>query len=174
MSRALWIALPFLLVANYFFAVARHEWAHALVATASGSIVVDVHIWPPDGLNLSWMTEITNPSRSLGSLRLQGAMPYLISLLLLLAGLLYLAGAPRRGFLWLNVVLTAVAFPLADLVAGVGAYWFSGNDFYYVFGPGTLMVRVVLSFWLLVLGLQAVWLILRRPGRARERGKRAE
>ncbi len=166
MSRALWIALPLLLVANYFFAVARHEWSHAWVAMASGSLVVDVHIWPPKGWNLSWMTEITNPQRSLASLRLQGALPYLISLFMLLGGLFYLSGlsgAPRRSFLWLNVVLTAVIFPLADLVAGVGAYWLAENDFYYVFGPGTLLLRGVLSFWVLVLGGLAVWLVFRPP-----------
>ena len=155
-----------LLVANYFFMILRHEGCHALVAVAAGSEIVDFHIWPPRGLNLSWITAFSATPRSLASLRLEAAAPYLVSLLLLCGSLWYLTGTRRSGFLKSNIVLTGVVFALADLALGGAGYWVADNDLAYVFGPGTTASRLFASLWVVILaGVSG--LILFHPARRR-------
>ena len=175
MRVRLWLLLPLLLIANYFFAVARHEGAHALVALSSGSVLLDVHIWPPQGWNLSWITHLDPPTRGAASVQFQAALPYLISLLFLLASLYYLSANQRRSdWLWWNVTLTGVIFPLADLAAGTTAYWFADNDFFHIFGSGSNGVRAALSFWVLVLGTVSLWVLHRRRPRSMAPGEGAQ
>ena len=121
----------------------------------------------PQGSTLSSF-KIPDPDPRDGSVPnvLQAALPYLVSLAILAACLLYLGMPRERGFVWLNIVLTGVLFPLADISFGVTAYWFADNDFYYIFGSGSLTARVVLSFWVAVLAVLSFW-IVGRASRAR-------
>jgi hypothetical protein len=126
---------------------------------------VDFHIWPPRGTNLSWITQLDHPARSAASIGFQAALPYLVSIVILAACLFYLSAGRKRDFLWLNVVLTGVLFPLADISFGVAAYWFSDNDFHHIFGSGSLVARAVLTFWVAVLAALSA-LSLGRASRA--------
>jgi len=163
------ILLCALLAANYFFMLVRHEGCHALVALAAGSEIVEFHVWPPRGLNLSWITAFSATPRSSASLRVEAAAPYVASLLLLCGSLWTLAGPRRAGLLRSNVVLTGVIFALADLALGVAGYWVADNDLAWVFGPGTTASRLFASFWVAALaGLSG--LILFHPARRRAEG----
>jgi hypothetical protein len=167
-----WAVLCLLLVANYFFMLVRHEGCHALVAVAAGSEIVDFHVWPPRGLNLSWITAFSATPRSLASLRLEAAAPYLVSLLLLCGSLWYLAEPRRPGFLKSNLVLTGVVFAVADLALGVAGYWVADNDLSFVFGSGTTASRLFASVWVVALaGISG--LILFHPAKRRLEGRLA-
>jgi hypothetical protein len=155
--RILWIA-PLLLAANYLFMVARHEGAHALVAWASGASIVDVHLWPPVGGNLSWITTVSFEPRAGAVVKLEAALPHLISLAMLLLSLWWLTGQKRPRRLALQVELTGVAFPLLDLVTSTSTYWIGDNDFYYLFGPGRPGVRLLLSACVVGLSATAGWI----------------
>lgn len=158
--RVVWI--PLLLAANYLFMVARHEGAHAVVAWASGATVVDVHLWPPAGGNLSWTTVVAFDPRPAGVVMLQAALPLLLSLALLLASLWWLAGPRRHPRLALHVGLTGVAFPLLDLATSTATYWIGDNDFAYLFGPGSTGVRLVLSLQVTALAATAAVILWTR------------
>lgn len=150
-----------LLVPNYLFLFARHEACHALVALASGSSIVDFHIWPPRGWNLSWITEFSPVPRSALSLGIQASAPYVVDLALVLGSLWILAKPAGLGFWRLNLLLTGLLFPLLDLGLAVAAYWFAGNDLTFIFGPGGAVLRITLSAWILGLcGLSV--LVIRR------------
>jgi len=166
------ILLCALLVANYFFMLVRHEGCHALVAVAAGSEIVDFHVWPPRGWNLSWITAFSTAPRSPASLRVEAAAPYAVSLLLLCASLWVLAGPRLAGWRRWNVVLTGVVFALADLALGVAGYWVADNDLAYVLGPGTTASRLIASLWVALLaGLGG--LVLLHPARRRPAGSLA-
>ena len=129
--------IPVLIVANYFFMVVRHESCHALVALLTGGHITAFHVWPPRGVNLSWITEAPRV-RSVAEVQLQAMLPHVAGVAMVAASLFYLGGVRRMGFWQLNVVLTGVVFPLIDLGLSVGAYWFANNDYFFIFGPGTL------------------------------------
>ena len=149
------LAFSAILAGNYLFLVARHEGCHALAATLTGAVVLDVHLWPPRGGNLSWITILATRPRAPWEIQLQALAPYAMSLLIAMATLHHLsspaAWTPSRR----NLALTGVVFPLLDLSLGVGTYGFSASDFRYVFGPPTRAVKIVLGMWVGVLA--ALW-----------------
>jgi hypothetical protein len=103
--------------------------------------------------------------RSAAAVQVQAMLPHVVAVGMVAVSLSYLSGARRMGFWQVNVVLTGVVFPLIDLGLGVGAYWFADNDYFFLFGPGTLTVRATLTLWFLVLiGLSALVLLRRRNG----------
>lgn len=162
MRRWQLLLIPGLLVANYFFMVIRHEAAHGMVALLFGDSILDFHIWPPANGNLSWITTLSFAQRTPASMQLQASLPHLVSLVLLLSSLFWLASSRPAPFVRLNIELTGVAFPLLDLGSSVVAYWIGDNDFYFVFGRGTPLIRVVLSTWVLALALFALWIVVSR------------
>ena len=164
MTRSHLLLLAFVLAANYLLMVARHEGCHALVAFLSGADMIDSHLWPPQGWNLSWTTVVSLSPRPPWVIRLQATLPYLVDLAFVAASLIYLLSIRVGGFWRLNVALTGIVFPLADLSLSVGAYWFADNDYFFVFGPGRLFVRATLSTCVLVLMALCGWLVVRGAG----------
>jgi hypothetical protein len=133
--------LPLVLPANYLLAVLRHEGSHSLVALAFGAVVAEFHVWPPRGVNLSWIT-IGFPVRpSPWAVPLQAGAPYAVAVALL-AGSVWMIGRLPSGLLRANVVVGGVVFPCAELVTNVLAYWFGPNDFFWALGTQAPAARV--------------------------------
>lgn len=165
------LVLPLLLVANYFFMVCRHEGCHALVVWWTGGHLVDFHVWPPAHWNLSWIVEAPRV-RSPGVLQLQAALPHLVSLGFVFAGLYYLSSVTALTATAYNVLVTAVVFPLVDLTLSVGGYWFVDNDYGFIFGPGHFVMRATLTAWLTTVLLLAALVVVRiTRGRASSTAK---
>jgi len=161
MHGARWVLVPVVLIANYFFMVVRHEGCHALVAWMSGAPILEFHIWPPDGYNLSWI--VTGAAvRSAAVVGLQAALPHIVSLLMVFASLIYLARPAPWTAVDSNTALAGLCFPLLDLSLTVGGYWYGTNDLSYVFGPGSTFLKVVVSAWVAALLLLAAWVLSRR------------
>lgn len=160
------LGLLALLGLNYAFLVTRHEFAHAAVVWSSGGQVVDWHLFPPQAGNLSWITEIS-PPRPPWVLRLQAAMPYLVSLALYAAALWALTGGRLPEWAVLHVGLTGLLFPILDLGTGVGGYWVGDNDLFWIFGRSGAGTRVFLSFWVAALAAIGAGVWRRRRSRRR-------
>ena len=147
--------LPLVLPANYLFAVARHEGTHALVARAFGAEIAEVHLWPPRGVNLSWLTIGFRHPPHAAAVPAEAAAPYVVAVALIALGLWW-AGRLPSGFLRANVLLTAVVFPAAEIATNVLAFWKGPNDFYFVLGTQALVARVLVTATAAVVGIAAV------------------
>lgn len=155
-----WAALPLLLGAHWMFMLARHEGAHALVAVFTGARVVDIHLWPPAGGSLSWVTAIPLRPRSPAEVQLQALAPYAASLAMVIATLHGLSRRPGRwGFARVNLALGGLAFPLLDLALGVVAYWLAPSDLRLAFGSAAPGVGIAISLWLAALGALSLALV---------------
>jgi hypothetical protein len=146
--------LPLVLPADYLLAVVRHEGSHALVAMAFGAEVAEFHLWPPRGVNLSWITigfrRVPHPA----AVPLQAAAPYGVAVALIAASL-WVAGRLPSGFVRANVLVAGVVFPCAELATNVLAFWLGPNDFYYALGTQGLVARVLVTAAAAVVGLAA-------------------
>lgn len=145
--------LPVVLPVNYLAAVVRHEGSHALVAMAFGAVVAEFHVWPPRGVNLSWIT-IGFPARpSTWAVPAQAFAPYAV-VVALLATAVWCVGRLPPGLGRANVVVAGVVFPCAELATNVLAYWFGPNDFFYALGTRAVAARAAVTAvaTLLVLG----------------------
>lgn len=158
MKRWHLLVLPVLLVANYFFMVSRHEGCHALVAWLTGGRIVEFHVWPPAHWNLSWIVEAPRV-RSPRLVQFQAALPHLLSLGFVFAGMYHLSRITALTATACNILLTAVVFPLIDLTLSVCSYWFVDNDYSFIFGSGQLVVRATLTIWLTTLLILAAWVV---------------
>lgn len=158
MKRWHFLVLLALLVANYVFMVFRHEGCHALVAWLTGGRILEFHVWPPAHWNLGWIVEAPRV-RSLRVVQFQAALPHVVSLGLVFAGMYYLSGITAPTATACNVLLTAVVFPLIDLTLSVCSYWFVDNDYSFIFGSGQFVFRATLTFWLTTMFILAAWVV---------------
>jgi len=157
------LLLPLVLAANYAVAVARHEWSHTLVARAFGADVPEIHLWPPRGVNLSWITLGFRRPPHPWAVPAQAAAPYVVALALITASLWGLGRLPA-GIVRANLVVTGVIFPGAELVTNVLAYWRAPNDLYWMLGTHAVAARVGVTL--------AVVLVLAAAGRRTARALR--
>ena len=153
---------------HYAFLVIRHEACHALVATASGARVVDVHLWPPRGLNLAWTTiEPTGP-RSLAAVALEAALPHLVSIAMILGAAWWLATRRVWRRIECHVSVAALALPWLDLALGVAAAWRGEGDLARVLAVGDTLSRILLTSWVAMLGLLSFVVVWRARGRTND------
>lgn len=147
--------LPLVLPADYLFAVARHEGSHALVALAFGADIAEFHLWPPRGVNLSWITIGFRRVPASAAVPLQAAAPYVVAVALI-AGSLRLAGRLPSGFWRANLLLAGVVFPCAEIATNVLAFWMGPNDFFYALGTQALVARLLVTAAAAAVGLAAL------------------
>ncbi len=157
------MVLPLVLAANYLFAVARHEWSHTLVARAFGADVPEIHLWPPRGVNLSWITlGFRRPPHPL-VVPLQAAAPYVVALVLIAASLWGASRLPA-GIVRANVIVTGVIFPCAEILTNVLAYWLAPNDLFWMLGTRALAARIAATVLAGVVLTGAGWRTARALG----------
>jgi hypothetical protein len=160
--------LPLVTAANYLVMATRHEAAHGLVVLAFGGEIADVHVWPPRGANLSWITFRLPLAAPPQAVWLQAVAPFVVAVALIAAGIALARRLPS-GILRANLALTLVVFPCVEIVANAVGYWYAPNDLFWVLGGRTPQLR-----WMVVGGSTVIvttalagllaTLAVRRPG----------